>query len=107
MMPKESVTIAELRFPTPPPADATIRLRPWRDADVPAVLAAFRDPVLLRFWAGPVPDSEAALRRLLAELERARRRGERIDAALADPADDRVVLGGGSLFDVDPQQGRA
>jgi RimJ/RimL family protein N-acetyltransferase len=99
--------MAELRFPTPLPADTTVRLRPWRDADVPAVLAAFRDPVLLRFWAGPLPGSETALRRHLAELERARQRGERIDLAFADPAEDRVVLGGGSLFDVDPQQGRA
>ena len=71
------------------------------------MLAAFRDPVLLRFWAGPVPVSEAAVRRWLAELECARRRGERIDLAFADPADDRVVLGGGSLFDIDPQQCRA
>jgi RimJ/RimL family protein N-acetyltransferase len=87
-------------------ADQVVLLRPWREADVPAQLAAFSDPFFLRFsdWA---PRTEADARAYLAAHEQARRRGEQIELALVEPHDERVVLGGGSLNNVDLREGRA
>ena len=41
--------MAELRFPVPPLAGDVVLLRPWREADVPGMVAAFGDPVMQRF----------------------------------------------------------
>jgi hypothetical protein len=94
----------ELRVPSL--ADGVVVLRPWRETDVPAQLEAFSDPFFHRFsdWA---PQTEAAARAHLDSQEHARRRGEQIELALVEPHDDNVVLGGGSLNNVDLQQGRA
>ncbi|MDA0182160.1 GNAT family N-acetyltransferase [Solirubrobacter phytolaccae] len=84
--------MAELPWPSPPLADERVTLRPWREADVPAMVAAFHDPVFARFsdWA---PLTESAAREHLVELEDARRCGRQIAfAAVGD-----VVLGGVSL----------
>jgi len=77
-------------------ADEVVLLRPWRETDVPALLAAFSDPFFLRFsdWA---PRTEGEALGYLAAHEQARRRGEQIELALVDPHDEGVVLGGGSL----------
>ena len=87
-------------------ADQVVLLRPWREADVPAQLDAFSDPFFLRFsdWA---PRTEADARAYLAAHEQARRRGEQIELALVEPHDEGVVLGGGSLNNVDLREGRA
>jgi RimJ/RimL family protein N-acetyltransferase len=87
-------------------ADEVVLLRPWRETDVPAQLEAFNDPFLQRFsdWA---PRTEADARAYLAAHEQARQRGEQIEFALVEPHDDDVVLGGGSLNNVDLEQGRA
>jgi Acetyltransferase (GNAT) domain len=51
--------VPELRFPTPPLAEETVLLRPWRAADVPENLMAFSDPVVQRFsWSPATPHSE-------------------------------------------------
>jgi RimJ/RimL family protein N-acetyltransferase len=87
-------------------ADEVVLLRPWHETDVPAQLKAFGDPLFQRFsdWA---PDTEAGARAYLAEHEQARQRGEQIEFALVEPHDDNVVLGGGSLNNVNLEQGRA
>jgi RimJ/RimL family protein N-acetyltransferase len=87
-------------------ADEHVRLRPWRQTDVPAQLQAFGDPWFQRFsdWA---PRTEADARAYLAEHEHARQRGEQLELALVEPHDDDVVLGGGSLNNVNLEQGRA
>jgi RimJ/RimL family protein N-acetyltransferase len=87
-------------------ADEVVLLRPWRETDVPAQLEAFSDPFFQRFsdWA---PRTEADARAYLAAHEQARQRGEQIEFALVEPHDDNVVLGGGSLNNVDLEQGRA
>ena len=73
---------------------------------MPAQLEAFSDPWFERFsdWA---PDTEAGARAYVAECERARQRGDRIEFALVEPHDDDFVLGGASLNDVSLEQGRA
>lgn len=90
-------------LPVPALADDVVRLRPWREADIPAQLEAFRDPHFQRFsdWE---PRTEAAALAYLAAHEQARRRGEQIELALVD---EDVLLGGVSLNNVDLRQGRA
>jgi RimJ/RimL family protein N-acetyltransferase len=101
--------MGELQLPTTPPlADAVVLMRPWREADVPANLMAFGDPVVQRFsWPRTTPYTEQDARSFFIEQERARLRGEEVSFAFVEPSDDEVVLGGGSLYDVDPTQGRA
>ena len=54
----------------------------------------------------PRPTAGAA-RGYFVEQEQARLRGEELHFALVEPADDDVVLGGGSVYDVDLEQYRA
>ena len=85
-----------------------VSLRPWREIDVPAKLMAFGDPVVQRFsWSRTAPYTEADAGAYFVEQEQARRRGEALHFAVVEPANDDVVLGGGSLYDVDLEQSRA
>lgn len=79
-----------MRGPDPPLTDDVITLRSWRESDVPAQLAAFRDPVFERHsdWA---PETEAAA---LAALHTA----SQLDLAIVDGCD--AVLGGVSLHSI-------
>jgi RimJ/RimL family protein N-acetyltransferase len=96
--------MAELRVPAL--ADDVVRLRRWRETDVPAQLEAFSDPLFQRFsdWA---PQTEADALAYLVEHEQARRSGLQIEFALVEPHRDDVVLGGASLNNVSLEQGRA
>lgn len=100
--------MAELRYPDPPLADEAVLLRPWTAHDLPARVAAFADPVVLRFsWSRTTAFSEADLRAAMVRQEEARRRGEELNFGFAKPAEPSVVLGGGSLYGIDLEQGRA
>ena len=100
--------VAELSFPVVPLGDQVVSLRRWREADVPAKLMAFCDPVVQRFsWSRIAPYTEAEARAFFVEQEQARRRGEELNFAFVERANDDVVLGGGSLYDVDLEQSRA
>ena len=98
--------MAEIPFPSPPLADDVVLLRPWRETDVRAMLDAFGDPVFQYFsdWA---PRTETDAHSHLMKHERARKRGEQVEFALVEPRKHAVVLGGGSLNNVDLEQGRA
>jgi RimJ/RimL family protein N-acetyltransferase len=91
---------------SPALADEVVALRPWRESDIPAQLEAFSDPWFQRFsdWA---PRDEAEALAYLAAHEHARERDEQIELALVEPHDDGVLLGGGSLNNVDLREGRA
>jgi RimJ/RimL family protein N-acetyltransferase len=100
--------MAKLWFPVPPLADEVVLLRPWREADVPGKLLTFGDPVVQRFsWPRTTPYTEADVRSYFVEQEAARLRGEELNFALAESAGQDVVLGGGSLYDVNLEQGCA
>lgn len=92
--------MAELGFPAPPLAGRVVLLRPWREADLPAIVLAYGDPVMQRFsWRdGPYTDADA--RAYFAEQEQARLRGDELNLALAEPHDQDVVLGCVSLYEV-------
>jgi RimJ/RimL family protein N-acetyltransferase len=92
----------ELPLPAPPLADNAVALRPWRSSDVQSGLLAFADPVTHRYsWPHARPYTEADARAYFDAQAEGRRRGEQLERALVDPADDELVLGGVALYDVD------
>jgi RimJ/RimL family protein N-acetyltransferase len=97
-----------LVHPAPPLADDVVRLRPWQEADVPAVVEAFADPLNHRFsWPFTSRYGEADARRALAEQEQARMHGAELASALVEPHTELPVLGSVSLYDVERDRGRA
>ncbi len=99
--------MAELWFPVPPLAGEVVLLRPWREADVPGMVLALRDPVMQRFSWRTTPYTETDARDYLAEQERARLRGDGLHFALAGPGDQDLLLGSVSLHEVRRDQGCA
>jgi RimJ/RimL family protein N-acetyltransferase len=100
--------MTELRFPRPPLVDPLVLLRPWTTADLPGRMMAFADPTVQRFsWPRTTPYTEADTRRSFTEQEQARLRGQELNFALVAPSAPDVILGGGSLYDIDVEQGRA
>lgn len=100
--------MSELRFPDPPLADAVVLLRPWAELDVPAALIERSDASVDRFqWPHDARYTEADARQFFIEQEQARLRGEELHFAFVTPASPSEVLGGGSLYAVDPRHGRA
>lgn len=97
-----------LQFPSPPLADEVVLLRAWRAEDLPAKVLGFADPSVQRFsWPKATPYTEEDARSFFAFQEDARCRGEELNFAFVEPGDAEVVLGGGSLYGIDVQQGRA
>jgi hypothetical protein len=85
--------MTELGFPVPPLADDVVLLRPWAEADMPAIVLAFSDPVMQRFSWRTAPYTEADARGYLAGQAVARARGEALSFALAVIAPPRSALG--------------
>lgn len=83
--------MTELRFPDPPLADDTIRLRPWSETDVGAAWRATQDPLIPRFTRVPENQTEDDLRRFLAEQEPARSAGESLALAITDAGTDTFL----------------
>ena len=100
--------MSELSFPDPPLQDAVVLLRPWTAEDLTLRVRAFADPVFQRFsWPDTTELTAERLRVSMARQEQARLRGEELNFAFADPDDRSVVLGGGSLYGIDLENGRA
>ena len=98
----------ELRFPDPPLADEVVALRPWQTEDVPTKVMAFAHPSILRYsWPRLTPYTEQDARDFFDAQEQASRRGEELQFALVAPGDPGAVLGGGSVYGIDPGHGRA
>ncbi|MFF2011544.1 GNAT family N-acetyltransferase [Streptomyces sp. NPDC058195] len=75
-------TTVTLRAGAAPSAPALV-LRPWRGDDVPALVDAFRDPVLHR-WAGPALTSPADAERWVRDQERNWAAGSRFGFAVLE-----------------------
>jgi RimJ/RimL family protein N-acetyltransferase len=99
--------MAGLEFPAPPLAGEVVLLRPWCEADLPAIVLAYGDPVMRRFSWRDDPYTETDARRYFAEQEQARLRGDELNLALAEPHNQDVVLGCVSLYEVRLDQGGA
>ncbi|MEO7555459.1 MAG: GNAT family N-acetyltransferase [Acidimicrobiales bacterium] len=83
-----------LPLPDPALADAAVRLRPWRIADVDALVAAWADEEIRRWTRVPEQrDAEAAHRWITSEHLR-RERSLALDLVISPAAgDDDTVLG--------------
>lgn len=93
--------------PLPPLEDGVVRLRAWREDDLWARVAAWRDQGLMRFMLQPAPrrPTLAAARDWVEERERRRRAGEALFLVVVGAADDRA-LGSVWLASVDLEQRR-
>lgn len=100
--------VSALRFPDPPLVDALVLLRPWTESDLPANLMKFTDPVVQHHsWPRTSPYGEADAAEFLAPQDQARLLGEELNFALADPLQPSHVHGGGSIYDINLERGRA
>src|SRR5215207_179690 len=96
-----------LPLPTPPLRDDVVALRPWQRSDVPVLVAAFGDPVIERFsWPHAGAYTEADALAYVAGQAGGGPDGEQREFAAVAPADDALVLGGASLYDVELEQRR-
>jgi RimJ/RimL family protein N-acetyltransferase len=94
--------------PDPQLRDEVVALRPWRDADMPALVRAFTDPVVHRFsWPHVEPYTERDAWAYLAETKRAWENGTSAEFACVAPADDKAILGGASVYDIDADERQA
>ena len=90
-----------------PRIDGTgVRLRPWREADIPALIAAYADPEIRQWHARTLADEPEA-RAWLQHRERSRHLETGVDWAVVDPDDDAIVLGRAGLNSVDLAEGIA
>ncbi len=84
--------MSELSFPNPPLSIGGIRLRPWRETDVPAIVAACSDPLVARFIPTiRTPYTEEDARGWLESQEPNRLAGRSLVMAIADTDADAVL----------------
>lgn len=93
--------MSELPLPDPALANEKIALRAWRDADVPAIVAACQDPLIAHFTTVPSPYRDADARAFLAAQAANRRAGLAVELAIADRGDTEL-LGAIALGSVSP-----
>jgi RimJ/RimL family protein N-acetyltransferase len=84
--------VQSLPLPEPALRDDAVVLRAWREADLPAMVAACQDPLLSRSIGTPLPFGEADARRWFERQAAGRQRGESLSLAITD-AGNGAVLG--------------
>jgi hypothetical protein len=84
--------VSELVFPDPPLRARGILLRPWGVADVPAIVAACQDPTMPMYMPHiPRPYSDVDAISWMDSQEPNRLAGTRLELAIADSADERLL----------------
>jgi RimJ/RimL family protein N-acetyltransferase len=83
--------VGPIELPDPPLRDGDITLRAWVAEDVPAIVAACQDPEIPRWTLVPSPYSADDARLWLAAQAAARRGGRRVELAIADVDDARLL----------------
>jgi RimJ/RimL family protein N-acetyltransferase len=78
--------------------EGTVTLRPWREGDVDALVAACRDPEIVRFTRVPEQYDAATGRAYIRTRTQAAREGTAVSLAVAAAADEDRLLGSISLF---------
>jgi len=100
--------MSELTFPSSPLADEIVLLRAWTADDVPEKVMQFADPSILKFsWPSEADYTETDAREFFAHQEQTRRDGRELNFAFTQPSAPVNVLGGGSIYEFDSDQGRA
>lgn len=77
-------------LPAEPLVDGPTQLRPWRDSDLGALVAACQDPEIARWTAVPLPYGETDARAYMLQRYEAVRAGISAPFAIVDP-DDRLL----------------
>ncbi len=90
--------MSRIVLPGEPLVDAGTALRPWRDDDLPAIVAACQDPEISRWTRVPWPYGEADARQYLLQRFDALHTGTAAPFAIVDADDDRRLLGSISLI---------
>jgi RimJ/RimL family protein N-acetyltransferase len=84
--------VSELTFPEPPLRAQGVLLRPWGVADVQAIVAACQDPTIPAYMPHiPSPYSQADAISWLDSQEPNRLAGTRLELAIADAGDERLL----------------
>ncbi|MDQ3169051.1 MAG: GNAT family N-acetyltransferase [Acidobacteriota bacterium] len=83
-----------------------VRLRPLVETDVPALYAVFSDPDVMRYWSSPPLESVAAARALLDDIHAHFARKTLFQWGIVR-ADDDLVIGTTTIFQIDPDHRRA
>lgn len=96
-----SGSAAPMVLPVPDLAGPTTRLRPWRVTDAPALVAAWRDPVIGDRLSLPEPADEASAASWISQREGAWADGRSVDLAVTDPPSG-TVIGEVGLSQLDP-----
>jgi [ribosomal protein S5]-alanine N-acetyltransferase len=82
---------APITLPEPMLQDASVGLRPWRETDIPVVVAMSRDPDVLRFTNVPDPYGEDDAGIWLALQPARLRAGDGAAFAIVEPPGDRPL----------------
>jgi RimJ/RimL family protein N-acetyltransferase len=97
-----------LTFPDPPLTDGVVLLRAWQEQDTRQRAEGFADPLCQRFsWPGAEPWNPASTAGALARDEADRLAGTALSFAITSATDPERILGGASVYDIEPDQGRA
>jgi [ribosomal protein S5]-alanine N-acetyltransferase len=94
-----------IEFPVEGLSDGVVRLRLIADADLPAIVAAARDPEIPRWTRVPEPYGEEHARQFQRSATIGLAAGTDLPVLIADAADDRL-LGAVGLHGLDPSTGR-
>lgn len=94
-----------IRAPERALTDGVVRLRPWRDGDVPALVDACQDPEIPRWTVVPSPYREVDARAFVAGQTERLSRGEAAPFAIVE-ADREVFLGSIEITLLDRRSGR-
>jgi RimJ/RimL family protein N-acetyltransferase len=81
--------MAGIELPTV--SDGVVTVRPLREADIPAIVAACQDPEIPRWTRVPSPYTREDAERYLAIAATEARAGEAVALAVADAGDDRFL----------------
>jgi RimJ/RimL family protein N-acetyltransferase len=82
--------VPEIPLPDPPLSDGAVALRPWREADAPALAAACQDPEIPRWTVVPSPYTEEDARDHIARSAASRTAGESLSLAMVDAETDAL-----------------
>jgi RimJ/RimL family protein N-acetyltransferase len=94
-------------LPAEPLVDGPTALRPWRDSDIAAIVAACQDPEIPRWTSVPSPYGEADARAYLLQRYGLLDSGAAAPFAIVRAPDDEQLLGSISLMEIQWEHGRA
>jgi RimJ/RimL family protein N-acetyltransferase len=92
------VSTGRLVLPGEPLVDGQTALRPWRDSDIGALVAACQDTEIARWTRVPTPYGETDARAFLLQRYDAIHAGTLAPFAIVAAADDQILLGSVALM---------